>query len=72
MSPNRDRQVGHDGQNQPKVSNMDRPLAESYVSLRLSEIQERFIELMQEELTELRLEDPDAGQVGDDPYNRYG
>jgi hypothetical protein len=49
---------------------MDRPPADPNVSMRLAEIQERFIELMQEELTDLRLEDPDAGQIGVDPYNR--
>lgn len=48
---------------------MDVPLSESYVSIRLSEIQERFIELMQEELTDLRLEEPESNQ-GSDPYNR--
>ncbi len=56
--------------NRIEGNSMDTPLSESYVSVRLSEIQERFIELMQEELTELRLEEPDSKDCGGDPYNR--
>lgn len=49
---------------------MDSPKPDSYVSLPLSEIQERFIELMQEELSDLRLEDCGTTDFGGDPYNK--
>ena len=53
---------------------MDTPLSKSYVSLKLSEIQKRCTELMDEPdgLTELRLEDSDlkASKDNSDPYNR--
>ena len=49
---------------------MDSPSSESYVSLPLAEIQERFVELMQEELSDLRLEDCKTTDFGGDPYNK--
>lgn len=49
---------------------MDKPRSESNVTLRITEIQERFIELMQEEISELRLEDPVGEGLHDDPYNK--
>jgi hypothetical protein len=50
---------------------MDTPLSRSYVSLKLSEIQKRCEELMQEpeSLTELRLEEPETVRDNGDPYN---
>lgn len=47
------------------------PTSDSYVSLPLAEIQERFIELMQQELTDLRLEDCETTDFGGDPYNKF-
>ncbi|MDH4049672.1 MAG: hypothetical protein OEW68_02325 [Gammaproteobacteria bacterium] len=54
---------------------MDTPLSKSYVSLKLTEIQKRCSELMEEPdgLTELRLEDSEfqtAKNDNSDPYNR--
>lgn len=53
---------------------MDTPLSQSNVSLKLSEIQRRCEELMDEELSELRLEEPgtpDAAVSNSyNPYNR--
>ncbi len=51
---------------------MDTPLSRSYVTLKLSEIQKRCEELMEEPegLTELRLEEPETAADGGDPYNR--
>jgi hypothetical protein len=51
---------------------MDTPLSQSYVSLKLSEIQKRVSELMEapDGLTELCLEDAEASQDNSDPYNR--
>ena len=51
-------------------TSMDIPISESYVSIKLSEIQARFIELMQEELTELKLDEAEVEKEGGDPYNR--
>jgi hypothetical protein len=50
---------------------MDTTLSRSYVTLKLSEIQKRCEELMQEPegLTELRLEDPETVRDNGDPYN---
>jgi hypothetical protein len=50
---------------------MDTPLSRSYVTLKLSEIQKRCEELMEEPegLTELRLEDPEPVDDSGDPYN---
>ena len=50
---------------------MDTPLSRSYVSLKLSEIQKRCEELMEEPegLTELRLEEPESVSDNGDPYN---
>ena len=50
---------------------MDSPLSESNVSLKLSAIQKRCSELMEEPeaLTELRLEDADSSNDTGDPYN---
>lgn len=50
---------------------MDTPLSQSYVSLKLAEIQKRCNELMDEPegLTELRLEDPEPVLDNGDPYN---
>lgn len=50
---------------------MDIPLSRSYVSLKLTEIQKRCEELMDEPegLTELRLEEPEAVSDNGDPYN---
>ncbi len=50
---------------------MDSPLSESNVSLKLSAIQKRCSELMEEPeaLTELRLEDADSSIDTGDPYN---
>lgn len=53
---------------------MDTPLSESNVSLKLSLIQKRCEELLQEGGTELRLEDTDAeaklAESRFNPYNR--
>lgn len=51
---------------------MDTPLSQSYVSLKLSEIQKRCNELMDEPdgLAELRLEEPETVPDNGDPYNR--
>lgn len=51
---------------------MDTPLSESYVTLKLSEIQKRCSELMQEPegLIELRLEESESRPDSGDPYNR--
>ena len=50
---------------------MDTPLSRSYVTLKLSEIQKRCEELMEEPegLTELRLEEPETASDNGDPYN---
>ena len=50
---------------------MDTPLSRSYVTLKLSEIQKRCEELMEEPegLTELRLEEPEPVDDSGDPYN---
>ena len=50
---------------------MDSPLSETNVARKLSEIQKRCNELMEEPeaLRELRLEDPDAIIDTGDPYN---
>jgi hypothetical protein len=50
---------------------MDTPLSQSYVSLKLAEIQKRCNELMDtpDGLTELRLQDPDVVADNSDPYN---
>ncbi len=50
---------------------MDSPLSESSVPLKLSEIQKRCSELMEEPeaLTELRLVDADSSIDSGDPYN---
>lgn len=53
-----------------KVTRMDTPLSESYVTLKLCEIQERFVELMQQEFSDLQLEDPEVNAPGCDPYNQ--
>lgn len=53
---------------------MDVPLSESSVSLKLAEIQRRCSELMDapEALLELTLEDPPAkAPPADDPYNHH-
>lgn len=51
---------------------MDTPLSQSNVSLKLSEIQERCVQLMEEELTELHLEDPNLRLKTDgESYNPY-
>ena len=51
---------------------MDTPISQSYVTLKLSEIQKRCSELMEapEGLTELQLEDTEIAVDGSDPYNR--
>ena len=49
---------------------MDTRKSESYVSLKLSEIHRRFAELMEEEISELRLEDPVGDERHHDPYNK--
>ena len=49
---------------------MDNPLSQSYTSLRMAEIQQRFTELMDEEIPELHLEEPMPDEIGADPYNR--
>ncbi|MCI0516995.1 MAG: hypothetical protein L0Y45_04090 [Woeseiaceae bacterium] len=50
---------------------MDTPLSRSYVSLKLSEIQKRCNELMDEpdSLIELQLEEPESVDDSGDPYN---
>jgi hypothetical protein len=50
---------------------MDTPLSQSYISLKLSEIQKRCSELMEEPegLTELQLEESDPRYDNSDPYN---
>ncbi|HSD69464.1 MAG TPA: hypothetical protein VLB07_07920 [Woeseiaceae bacterium] len=50
---------------------MDTPLSRSYVSLKLSEIQKRCNELMDEpdSLIELQLEESEPVQDSGDPYN---
>ena len=50
---------------------MDTPLSQSSVTLKLSEIQKRCSELMEEPdgLTELRLEDAEPTVDEGDPYN---
>ena len=51
---------------------METPLSQSNVSLKLSEIQKRCEELMQEELNELCLEDADLSSAeGGNAYNPY-
>ncbi len=49
------------------------PLSESNVSLKLSEIQQRCSELMDEpdSLLELSLEEPAGDPKASDPYNRH-
>lgn len=52
---------------------MDTSRTGSYVALKLTEIQERFAELVEEDLADLSLEDPelDASLVeGCNPYDR--
>jgi hypothetical protein len=51
---------------------MDTPLSQSYISLKLSEIQKRCSELMEapDGLTELQLEDSEPAPDNSDPYNR--
>jgi hypothetical protein len=51
---------------------MDTPLSQSYVSLKLEEIQKRCSELMEgpDGLLELRLEDSESAADKNDPYNR--
>jgi hypothetical protein len=51
---------------------MDTPLSQTSVSLKLEEIKRRCEELDREPegFLELSLEDADAGQDGSDPYNR--
>lgn len=51
---------------------MDTPLSQSYISLKLSEIQKRCSELMEapDGLTELQLEEPETVADNSDPYNR--
>jgi hypothetical protein len=51
---------------------MDTPISQSYVTLKLSEIQKRCSELMEapEGLTELQLEDTETPVDSGDPYNR--
>ncbi len=53
---------------------MDTPLSQSNVSLKLSLIQKRCEELMEQEQSELRLEDGEVEQTPADgaynPYNR--
>jgi hypothetical protein len=51
---------------------MDTPLSQSYISLKLSEIQKRCSELLEEPdgLTDLQLEEPDKSSDNCDPYNR--
>jgi hypothetical protein len=53
---------------------MDTPLSESSVSLKLEEIQRRCSELMEEPdaLLELSLEEPLADSSGDGAFNPYG
>lgn len=54
------------------VSKMDTPLSQSNVSLKLSEIQKRCEELMQQEHIDLCLEDAsDRPASLSDPYNPY-
>jgi hypothetical protein len=51
---------------------MDTPLSQSNVSLRLSEIQKRCQELMEQELSELCLEDSDTPlTLAGNAYNPY-
>ncbi|MGI9205745.1 MAG: hypothetical protein ACR2Q3_17140 [Woeseiaceae bacterium] len=51
---------------------MDTPLSQSNVSLKLSQIQKRCAELMEQEQSELRLEDGDNDQSpADGAYNPY-
>ena len=52
---------------------MDTPLSQSNVSLKLSQIQKRCKELMEQEQSELRLEDGDTDEASTygayNPYN---
>jgi len=50
---------------------MDTPISQSNVSLNLSLIQKRCEELMQEEGTELRLEDPTEEMPANESCNPY-
>jgi hypothetical protein len=50
---------------------MDTSQSQSYVSLSLVEIQERFQELMKEDQLGLTLEEPDCGIDPRDSYNPY-
>ena len=55
-----------------KVKEMDTPLSQSSVSLKLEEIQRRCNELMDEPdaLSDLTLEEPSTDPRSNDPYNR--
>ncbi len=68
LSPNRDR-LGDKRRN--TAASMDTSGSQSYVSLSLVEIQERFQELMQEEQPGLTLEEPDCGVDPRDTCNPY-
>lgn len=51
---------------------MDKPLSQSNVSLKLSEIQKRCQELMDDGLGDLRLVEADSARASDDhSYNPY-
>jgi len=51
---------------------MDKPLSQSNVSLKLSEIQKRCQELMDDELGDLCLVEADSARASDDhSYNPY-
>lgn len=54
------------------VQEMDTPLSQSYVSLKLFEIQKRCEDLMDQETSELRLEDAEGPIASvSDSYNPY-
>lgn len=55
-----------------KVKQMDTPLSQSSVSLKLEEIQKRCSELLDEPdaLSDMTLEEPVADPRSNDPYNR--
>ena len=67
-----------DKQDQPQAKEQDRSMdtsrTSSYVALKLREIQQRFEELQEDDLSELRLEDADFVSAdvleGYDPYGR--
>lgn len=69
MSPNRDNAK----QKLPNAqgNRMDTPISQTNVSLNLSLIQKRCEELIQEDSTELCLEEPSQETSSDDSFNPY-